>query len=228
VWSRISNALKKLGFRSHNFLAQLLSETSRACTGRGCKPRFSNPFDFFDHTRKGCLGWQRGASRAKHPNRIAEKLRISFSDQMNRKVSPSELNAWRNSLQSFAHVLSHFQLADVGVVLEMQLPLTSRLRFLTTRPISAGCLTLTARKADRSRAISTGYIMGYRYARICILTASPAREETGALGCRSQFPHSQCRGKSGLRGASCRRFSCLRQERGTTILSQKEEPNAKS
>jgi hypothetical protein len=79
------------------------------------------------------LGWQGGASRAKHPNRIAEKLRISFSDQMNRKVSPSELNAWRNSLQSFAHVLSHFQLADVGVVLEMQLPLTSRLRFLTTR-----------------------------------------------------------------------------------------------
>lgn len=59
-------------------------------------------------------------------NRIAEKLRISFSDQMNRNVSPSELNAWRNSLQSFAHVLSHFQLTDVGVVLEIQLPLTSK------------------------------------------------------------------------------------------------------
>src|ERR1035438_1391388 len=29
VWSRISNALKRLGFRSHNFLTQLLSETSR-------------------------------------------------------------------------------------------------------------------------------------------------------------------------------------------------------
>ena len=27
VWSKISNALKGLGFRSHNFLAQLLSET---------------------------------------------------------------------------------------------------------------------------------------------------------------------------------------------------------
>src|SRR5450759_627373 len=34
VWSKISNALKTLGFRSHNFLAQLLSETSRACTIR--------------------------------------------------------------------------------------------------------------------------------------------------------------------------------------------------
>jgi hypothetical protein len=31
VWSKISNALKRLGFRSHNFLAQLLSETSTAC-----------------------------------------------------------------------------------------------------------------------------------------------------------------------------------------------------
>src|ERR1035438_10518285 len=34
LWSKISNALKRLGFRSHNFLAQLLSETSRACTIR--------------------------------------------------------------------------------------------------------------------------------------------------------------------------------------------------
>jgi hypothetical protein len=34
VWSIISNALKRLGFRSHNFLTQLLSETSTACTIR--------------------------------------------------------------------------------------------------------------------------------------------------------------------------------------------------
>src|ERR1035441_8535065 len=34
VWSKISNALKRLGFHSHNFLTQLLSETSRACTIR--------------------------------------------------------------------------------------------------------------------------------------------------------------------------------------------------
>jgi hypothetical protein len=36
-WKRIvkiSNALKRLGFRSRNFLARLLSETSRACTIR--------------------------------------------------------------------------------------------------------------------------------------------------------------------------------------------------
>src|SRR5450759_5317128 len=34
LWSKISNALKRLVFRSHNFLTQLLSETSRACTIR--------------------------------------------------------------------------------------------------------------------------------------------------------------------------------------------------
>ena len=33
VWSKISSALKRLGFRSHNFVAQL-SETSRTCTIR--------------------------------------------------------------------------------------------------------------------------------------------------------------------------------------------------
>jgi hypothetical protein len=59
-------------------------------------------------------------------NRIAEKLRISFVDQLDRRVSPGELNAWSHSLQSFAHVLSHYELTNVGVVLEMQLPLTSK------------------------------------------------------------------------------------------------------
>src|SRR5260370_29566820 len=34
IWSKISNALKRLGFRYRNFLAQLLSETSKACTIR--------------------------------------------------------------------------------------------------------------------------------------------------------------------------------------------------
>jgi hypothetical protein len=34
VWAKISNALKRLDFWSHNFLAQLRSETSRACTIR--------------------------------------------------------------------------------------------------------------------------------------------------------------------------------------------------
>jgi len=48
-------------------------------------------------------------------NRIAEKLRISFADQLDRRVSPGELNAWRNSLQSFAHVLSHYQLTNCRV-----------------------------------------------------------------------------------------------------------------
>jgi len=34
AWSKVSNALKRFGFRSRNFLAQLLSETSSAGTIR--------------------------------------------------------------------------------------------------------------------------------------------------------------------------------------------------
>jgi hypothetical protein len=34
VWSKISNAVKRLGFQSYDFLGQLLSKTSRACTIR--------------------------------------------------------------------------------------------------------------------------------------------------------------------------------------------------
>src|SRR6516162_3638701 len=34
VWSKISSVLKRLGFRSCTFFAQLLSEISRACTIR--------------------------------------------------------------------------------------------------------------------------------------------------------------------------------------------------
>ena len=34
VWSKISNVLKRLGFRSRDFFPQLLSEISRACTIR--------------------------------------------------------------------------------------------------------------------------------------------------------------------------------------------------
>src|SRR6516225_10686995 len=34
VWSKISNVLKRLGFRPRTFFSQLLSETSRACTIR--------------------------------------------------------------------------------------------------------------------------------------------------------------------------------------------------
>ena len=40
-------------------------------------------------------------------NGIAEKAKVSFSDQLDHNVSSGEMNAWRNSLQSFAHVLFH-------------------------------------------------------------------------------------------------------------------------
>ncbi len=58
-------------------------------------------------------------------NRIAEKLKVSFFQQLHYNPSPSEVNSWRNSLRALCNALTHAQLLDVGVVLEWQLPLTS-------------------------------------------------------------------------------------------------------
>ena len=115
------------------------------------------------------------------------KFLVYGSGDVSQHASPNHSRASLNLIvEPGLYRLLRFQKAAVRGNYETgNQAFSKRLRFLTTRPISAGCLTLTARKADRSRAISTGYIMGYRYARICILTASPAREETGALGCRS-------------------------------------------
>jgi hypothetical protein len=47
VWSKISNALKRLDFRSHNFLAQPLSETSRECNNPGSTIKFREALECF-------------------------------------------------------------------------------------------------------------------------------------------------------------------------------------
>ena len=59
-------------------------------------------------------------------NRIAEKLRDSFFRHFRFNPSPSEVNSWRNSLTATAHVFRHAGLTDHGVLLEYQLPLTSK------------------------------------------------------------------------------------------------------
>jgi hypothetical protein len=50
VWSKISNALKRLRFRSRNFLAQLLSETSRECNNPGSTIKFREALECFGRT----------------------------------------------------------------------------------------------------------------------------------------------------------------------------------
>jgi hypothetical protein len=59
-------------------------------------------------------------------NQIAEKLRAAFFEQYRFDPSPGEINSWRNSLRAVAGVFEEGNLKDHGVLLEYQLPLTSK------------------------------------------------------------------------------------------------------
>jgi DUF2075 family protein len=59
-------------------------------------------------------------------NQIAGKLSEAFIRHYRHKPSPSEVNSWRNSLRAVSDVFQLAHLDDHGVILEFQLPLTSR------------------------------------------------------------------------------------------------------
>lgn len=59
-------------------------------------------------------------------NQIAEKLRISFYDYYGFNPSDGEIHSWRNSLMALSNVINYSGLNDHGIILEYQLPLTSR------------------------------------------------------------------------------------------------------
>ena len=59
-------------------------------------------------------------------NQIAEKLKLSFFNYFRFNPSPGEINSWRNSLRSMCQVFQYSSLLDHGVILEYQLPLTSK------------------------------------------------------------------------------------------------------
>ena len=59
-------------------------------------------------------------------NQIAEKLKNSFFDYYRYLPSPAEINSWRNSLRAMSQVFQYGGLMNHGVILEYQLPLTSK------------------------------------------------------------------------------------------------------
>jgi uncharacterized protein len=59
-------------------------------------------------------------------NQIAEKLRRSFFSHFRYYPSPNEVNSWKNSLSKIKDVVERCDFYDHGVILEYQLPLTSR------------------------------------------------------------------------------------------------------
>ena len=66
-------------------------------------------------------------------HRLAEKLGDAYYEYFHRKVSPAEFNAWRNSLTALTAHIQFARLLDHGIILELQLPLSSsRLDVLLT------------------------------------------------------------------------------------------------
>src|SRR5262245_26532834 len=59
-------------------------------------------------------------------NQIADKLKVAFRSQFRYDPPPSEIRAWQESLRALAQVFTETDLDDHGVLLEYQLPLTSR------------------------------------------------------------------------------------------------------
>jgi len=59
-------------------------------------------------------------------NQIAEKLHSEFFNYFRYNPSQFEINSWRNSLRAISQVFQYASLLDHGVILEYQLPLTSR------------------------------------------------------------------------------------------------------
>ena len=59
-------------------------------------------------------------------NRIATKLSDAFFHEFRFQPSPGEVNSWRNSLRAVSQVFQEGKLLNHGVILEFQLPLTSR------------------------------------------------------------------------------------------------------
>ena len=59
-------------------------------------------------------------------NQIAEKLKQAFFTYFRFNPSPNEVNSWKNSLRAISQVFQYANLTDHGVILEYQLPLTSK------------------------------------------------------------------------------------------------------
>lgn len=59
-------------------------------------------------------------------NQIAGKLTDAFFRHFRYRPSPAEITSWRNSLRAVSQVFREGQLEDHGVILEYQLPLTSK------------------------------------------------------------------------------------------------------
>lgn len=76
-------------------------------------------------------------------NRIADQLKAAYFSAYRRQAAPPEVAAWRNSLRAVAQVFQTARLEDHGVLLEYELPMSSR---------RLDCLVTGRNSADRDNA----------------------------------------------------------------------------
>jgi uncharacterized protein len=77
-------------------------------------------------------------------NEVATKLKNAFFEYYRYNPSPAEINSWRNSLKEISDVFVEADLTDHGVILEYQLPLTSK---------RLDCLISGTDKDDKDNAV---------------------------------------------------------------------------
>jgi hypothetical protein len=76
-------------------------------------------------------------------NRIASKLEDAFFSYFRYRPSVGEVKSWQNSLRAMATAVELGDLRDNGIVVELQLPLTSR---------RLDCMLMGRDEADRAQA----------------------------------------------------------------------------
>lgn len=59
-------------------------------------------------------------------NQFSGKLKNAFFDYYRYNPSPGEVTSWQNSLRAMSNIIQYADLMDHGILLEYQLPLTSR------------------------------------------------------------------------------------------------------
>jgi uncharacterized protein len=77
-------------------------------------------------------------------NRIAGKLKSAFFDYFRYEPSTSEVHSWQNSLRAMSDVIEVASLEDHGIVVELQLPLSSK---------RLDCMLTGRDDSDRAQAV---------------------------------------------------------------------------
>lgn len=112
-------------------------------------------------------------------NAIARKLAAAFQSHFRYLPSPSEVSSWQNSLRAMAQVLQEGDLLGTNVVVEYQLPLTSR---------RLDCMVVGRDTSARARAV----IVELKQWEHADLSEVEGCVETWVAGARREVLHPSC------------------------------------